>query len=59
MTFRDGSRIPRRKGCQPTILPTISKKLHEIAKNFGPWGGRPLLDPPLTFMWMSLRNVPV
>ena len=47
---RGGSRIPRRRGRQPTILPKFSIKLHEIAKILGNGGrapGAPPLDPPL------------
>ena len=37
------SRIPCRRGRQPTILPKFSKKLHEIAKILGRRGGAPPL----------------
>ena len=56
LTKRGGSRIPPRRGRQPsnrgrqpTILPKISIKPHEIVKILG--GGRAgsaPLDPPLT-----------
>ena len=39
MLTRGGSRIPRRRGCQPTNSPDFPKKLHEIKKILVHGGG--------------------
>ena len=58
-SFRGGSRIPRRRGRQPMVLPKNSKKLHEIENILG-WGGgvEPSLDPPLSLeLPMRFTNI--
>ena len=54
--MRGGSRIPRRRGRQPTILPKKFLKMHEIAKILGRGVARAGIAPLRSATGFNVRS---